>query len=229
MNELATSVAGGAAEPLWDMAMQLRTLAAAGLALPIAAVLGCILAFRPRRRGTPPRTPAVIQTQIILSIVGALVMLIVGQSLARAFGIVGVASLVRYRAKVDDPKDAGVMLAALGVGLASGASLYLLASVATLFILLVLLWIESMEPKPVKLFLLKVASDNPEALRPRVEDLLRRNQARFELRTASNNEICYEVSLPLDRRTDTMSTAILRLDRSKETSVVWDEKKNKAS
>ena len=38
------------------------------------------------------------------------VMLIVGASLARAFGIVGVASLIRYRAKIDDPKDAVVML-----------------------------------------------------------------------------------------------------------------------
>ena len=62
-------------------------------------------------------------------------MLIVGQSLARAFGIVGVASLVRYRAKVDDPKDAGVMLANLGIGLASGVGLYLIAAFATVFLL----------------------------------------------------------------------------------------------
>ena len=47
--------------------------------------------------GTPPRSAPVIQTQIILAIVGAVVMLIVGSSLARAFGIVGVASLIRYR------------------------------------------------------------------------------------------------------------------------------------
>ena len=81
-------------------------VARALLALPLAAVLGAVLAFRPRRRGTPPRSAPVIQTQIILAIVGAVVMLIVGASLARAFGIVGVASLIRYRAKIDDPKDA---------------------------------------------------------------------------------------------------------------------------
>ena len=79
-------------------------------ALPLAALLGAALALRPRRKGTPPRQASVIQTQIILAVVGAVVMLIVGQSLARAFGIVGVASLIRYRAKVDDPKDAVVML-----------------------------------------------------------------------------------------------------------------------
>ena len=69
--------------------------------------------------GTPPRSSAVIQTQIILAVIGAVVMLVVGATLARAFGVVGAAGLVRYRAKIEDPKDAGVMLSALAVGLAS--------------------------------------------------------------------------------------------------------------
>ena len=64
------------------------------LALPIATVLGAALAFRPRRRGTPPRSAPVIETQIVLAIVGATVMLVVGSSLARAFGIVGAPSAV---------------------------------------------------------------------------------------------------------------------------------------
>ena len=96
--------------------------------LPVAAGLACLLALRPRRRGTPPRQAPVIQTQIILAVVGAVVMLVVGSSLARAFGIVGAAGLVRYRAKIDDPKDAGVMLSTLAVGLAVGVGLWLLAA-----------------------------------------------------------------------------------------------------
>src|SRR5262245_15957505 len=63
--------------------------------LPLAAALGAVLAMRPRRAGTPPRRPAVVQTQIILAVVGALVMIVVGASLARAFGVVGIAGLVR--------------------------------------------------------------------------------------------------------------------------------------
>ena len=84
--------------------------------LPLAAALGSALAMRPRRAGTPPRKPAVVQTQVILAVMGALVLIVVGASLARAFGVVGIAGLIRYRAKVDDPKDASVMLAGLGVG-----------------------------------------------------------------------------------------------------------------
>jgi hypothetical protein len=81
-------------------------LAAAVVRLPLAGLLGAALALRPRRRGTPERSMPVIETQIVLAIVGALIMLVVGASLARAFGIVGAANLIRYRAKIDDPKDA---------------------------------------------------------------------------------------------------------------------------
>src|SRR5205809_4074329 len=83
------------------------------IALPLAAALGTLLALRPRRRGTPHRSTPVIQTQIILAVIAAVVMLVVGTSLARAFGVVGAAGLVRYRSKIEDPKDAGVLLSTL--------------------------------------------------------------------------------------------------------------------
>jgi hypothetical protein len=42
--------------------------------LPLAALLGTALALRPRRGGTPERQPAVVQTQIILAVVGSLII-----------------------------------------------------------------------------------------------------------------------------------------------------------
>lgn len=206
---------------------QLASIRLAAFALPLAAVLGALLAFRPRRRGTPERSAPVIQTQIILAIVGSMVMLIVGASLARAFGIVGAASLVRYRAKVDDPKDAGVMLSTLAVGLATGVGLYALAAVGTVFVLVVLWVIESVEPARRKAFTLTVKSSDPAAVRPQLERLLRRFQARFELRTAAAEELSYEVLLPYEQRTDRLSTEIAGLDSSGKTSVEWEEKKTK--
>ena len=202
-------------------------VARAFLALPFAAVLGAVLAFRPRARGTPPRSAPVIQTQIVLAVVGGLVMLIVGASLARAFGIVGVASLIRYRTKVDDPKDASVMLGCLTVGLASGVELYGLAAFATIFILGVLWIVESLEPERLKTFELKVTVADPTALRRDLEQLLRRNNVKYELRTAGPKELVYEANLPLSVPTDRLSNAILKLQPNGETEVVWEEKKKK--
>ena len=140
----------GPVDTTWDA--QLDSLWHAAARLPTAAFLSAVLAFRPRRRGTPKREAPVAQTQIVLALVGAMVMLVVGASLARAFGIVGAAGLIRYRAKISDPKDAGVMLSTLAIGLASGVGLYLFATFATVFVLAVLLVIESIDPEHYSLF-----------------------------------------------------------------------------
>jgi hypothetical protein len=198
----------------------------AAVSLPIAAALGAALAFRPQRRGTPPRDPAVIQTQIILALVGALVMLVVGASLARAFGIVGAASLVRYRSKIDDPKDAGVMLSCLAIGLAAGVGIYWIAALSTLFILAVVWVLESQEPESVKDFLLKLKGKDTGRLKDGLEKMLSKNGVKYELRTSSQDDLMYSVRLPLTKRTDRLTNAILELgEPPQDLSVEWSDKK----
>jgi hypothetical protein len=226
--EAAPTWSGGDAtvqEPGW--ATQVSQLRHALIRLPIAAAFACVLALRPRRPGTPRRQAPVIQTQIILAIVGAVVMLVVGSSLARAFGIVGAAGLVRYRAKLEDPKDAGVMLSTLAVGLAAGVGLWMIAAFATAFILVVLWIVESFEPRATQLFTLKITTKDPLELKPKVEQVLTRYRVGFELRTASKDELHYEVKWPIDRKTDRISETMLALDPSGETAVDWEEKKDK--
>ena len=208
-----------------EVVSHLAKLRDAAIALPLAAALGTALALRPRRKGTPPRSAAVVQTQIILALIGALVMLIVGASLARAFGVVGVAGLIRYRAKINDPKDAGVMLSTLAIGLSCGVGLYLMATFAAVFILAVVWVLESIEPNPRKNFTLKVMKSEIGKLQPRIEQMLLRQEARFELRTSGPDELQYDVWLPVEVRTDRLSNAILR--ETDGATVEWDEKRNK--
>ena len=206
---------------------QVRDLKHALSRLPVAAGLACVLAFRPRRKGTPQRQAPVIQTQIILAVVGAVVMLVVGSSLARAFGIVGAAGLVRYRAKIDDPKDAGVMLSTLAVGLAAGVGVWLLAGFATLFILAVLWIVESFEPKATQLFTLKVMAKDTSAIKPKLDALFTRYRLDFDLRGTSKEELHYEVRTPAEGKTDRLSERILKLDPANVNEVEWEEKKEK--
>jgi uncharacterized membrane protein YhiD involved in acid resistance len=195
--------------------------------LPLAAALGAALALRPRRRGTPKRDPAVIQTQIILAVVGAVIMLVVGASLARAFGIVGAANLIRYRSKIEDPKDAVVMLSALAVGLASGVGLYALSAFSTVFLVAALWVIESFE-EGLKRFDLRIkAGKDTDTMRPQFEEILRRHKLKFELRTSSDDEVCYDVQVPIEMKTDRVSNAILKLDPEGHASVEWADKKAK--
>ena len=196
---------------------------AAVVRLPFAAALGTILALRPRRRGTPARQPAVIQTQILLAVVGSLIMLVVGASLARAFGIVGAANLIRYRSKIDDPKDAVVMLCALSVGLAAGVGLYGLAAFGTAFLTLALWIIEGFEPQS-RVFELSVKlGERTAQLRPRVEAVLRRFKADYELRGQSEEEVSYMVTAPLELHTDRVSNALSALVATGKGAVEWKE------
>lgn len=200
----------------------------AGVKLPLAAALGAALALRPRRRGTPPRQAAVVQTQIVLSVVGAVIILVVGASLARAFGIVGAANLIRYRSKIEDPKDAVVMLSALSVGLASGAGLFVLAVFSTVFLVAALWVIESFEPETLKRFEVTIkAGKETDARRPAIERVLSRHGATFELRTSSDEEMSYDVALPHDTPVDEVTNALLALDPDGHATVTWAEKSAK--
>jgi len=200
------------------------------VALPLATLLGAALALRPRRRGTPERSSQVVQTQIILAIIGALVMIVVGTSLARAFGVVGAAGLVRYRAKIDDPKDAGVMLTTLAMGLGCGVGVYGLALFATVFLVAVLWVIESFEPRARKEFILEVRSKEAVKLQPNVEALLRRRRVKYELRESQPEEFSFLVQMPMDMKTDGISAEIIALDPDPGTGVEWKaEGKKKAA
>jgi len=168
-------------EAVPDLASQWAGVTHAAIRLPLATALASVLALRPRRRGTPERTLTVVHTQIILAVVGALVMMVVGSSLARAFGIVGAAGLVRYRAKIEDPKDAGVMLSTLAIGLATGVGLWMIAVFGTVFLLALLWTVESFEPPATRILIVKVKAKDTQPVKAGIERLLRRQGAKFDV------------------------------------------------
>ena len=79
-------------------------------------------------------TQTYVHTLIILSMVVAIIMLIIGSNIARAFTLVGALSIVRFRNAVKDTRDVGFIFLALAVGMACGTRFYLVAIVSTLVI-----------------------------------------------------------------------------------------------
>ena len=195
--------------------------------LPLAALLGTILALRPRHKGRRPRNALVIQTQIMLAVVGAVIMLVVGSSLARAFGIVGAANLIRYRSTIDDPKEAVVMLCALAAGLAAGVGLFTLAPFATVFMALVLWIVEFFEPPARKSLELEVSLRKAAEFRPKLEAILKGFNLECELLSESEDELGYSISAPVDVHTRDVSDTIRLLSGDPEVSIQWDEKRSK--
>ncbi|SNT64632.1 protein of unknown function [Asanoa hainanensis] len=80
-----------------------------------------------------------VQTLVILGMLIALIMLVVGSNIARAFALVGALSVVRFRNAIKETRDVGFIFLVMGVGMAAGTRFYTLAIVAAVAISLVIL------------------------------------------------------------------------------------------
>ena len=80
-------------------------------------------------------------TLIILCMLISVVMVIIGDSIARAFSLVGALSIIRFRTAIQDPRDIGFVFYALAVGMAVGAGDPSVAILATFLIGLIILGI----------------------------------------------------------------------------------------
>ena len=80
-----------------------------------------------------------VLTNIFLAVIVSMVIMIIGNNLARAFALVGALSIIRFRTVVKDTKDTAFIFWSLAVGMASGTSSYFLAVSGTIIISLIAL------------------------------------------------------------------------------------------
>ena len=81
-----------------------------------------------------------VHTLALMAMVVAVIMLVIGSNIARAFTLVGALSIVRFRNAVKDTRDVGFIFFAMAIGMACGTRFYLIAVIATV-IICSLLWI----------------------------------------------------------------------------------------
>ena len=82
-------------------------------------------------------------TLIILCMLISVVMVIIGDSIARAFSLVGALSIIRFRTAIQDPRDIGFVFYALAVGMAVGVGNPSIAILATFLIGIIILGIHN--------------------------------------------------------------------------------------
>jgi len=76
-------------------------------------------------------------TNILISLIVCMVIMIIGNSIARAFALVGALSIIRFRTVVKDTKDIAYIFWSLAVGMAAGTGSYYIAIIGTLIISIV--------------------------------------------------------------------------------------------
>ncbi len=103
--------------------------------LAVALLCGILISlfYRATYKGVSYSSHYVISI-IMLAMITALVIMVIGNNLARAFGLVGAMSIIRFRTAVKDTQDIMYIFFALAAGLACGAGMYAIAFISTLFI-----------------------------------------------------------------------------------------------
>jgi uncharacterized membrane protein YhiD involved in acid resistance len=106
------------------------------LSFALSAFIGWI--YQITHRGTS-YTQSFVFTLVLNGMTVALVMLVIGSDIARAFSLVGALSIIRFRNAVKETRDVGFIFFTMAIGMAIGTGFYLLAVAGTIFISLVIL------------------------------------------------------------------------------------------
>lgn len=215
-----------------------KILGRVAVRLTLAALLTSILAFRPRKFSVLfKRNLFVAQTQILLAVVGSALMMIVGDSAARAFGIFAAVSLVRFRTNIKDPKEVTVLLVSLAIGLATGVGRWELAAFLGLFVLMLLWVLEYREPELVfRSIELKVKTRSLVETYEIVRRIIKKYGFSSEIRAMDREDekdpfgcvvFCLELSPQVS--TDELSGEIFSSDRDNIDSIEWVQPKTSAN
>jgi Domain of unknown function (DUF4956) len=219
-------------ESLWVVAARIL------FRLALAGLLAAALAYRPRRDlPVLQRNPFVAQTQILMAVVASALMMIVGDSAARAFGIFAAASLVRFRTNISDPKEITVLLLGLAIGLATGVGHWELAVLLAVFMLALLWVLEFYEPaqvtRPMELSVTTRKIDRTQAVLKRI---FRRHHFNAEVRQldreseeAPLGRIVYFVNVGAQISTDLLSSEILAANGEDIDAIEWQQSKGISS
>ena len=103
--------------------------------LIIAFILGVIvsLVYKKTHKGLS-YSQSFMVTNIFVAVIVSMVIMIIGNNLARAFALVGALSIIRFRTVVKDTKDTAYIFWSLATGMAAGTGSYFIAIAGSIII-----------------------------------------------------------------------------------------------
>ena len=109
-----------------------------GTALLLGLIISLTYIYTHRKDGY---VPSFTITLIMLSAIISMIILLVGNNVARAFSLAGAFSLIRFRSAPGDPKDIAYIFFTLAVGLGCGIGFLAASAMFTIILCLVMILI----------------------------------------------------------------------------------------
>ncbi len=173
-----SSSPGGMANPFFELAK-----------LVAAAVIGMLVTVVHRQyRSDKTANPTLDQAQVLLCISGALMMIIIGNSIARAFGIAGAASVIRFRTPVEDARDITILFILMGLGMAAGLGALAVAGMGTLFLCAMIPILNLFSSERPRTMMVEIVSEDRDFPMAHVHHVFAVNGILFEPREVSQGD-----------------------------------------
>ncbi|MFC0211410.1 DUF4956 domain-containing protein [Paenibacillus chartarius] len=94
------------------------------LTIVVSFVLGGIISFTYMKTSKQSYSQNFALTMILIPSIIAIIILLIGNNVARAFSLAGAFSIIRFRSAPGDPKDIAYVLFTMATGLACGVGMY---------------------------------------------------------------------------------------------------------
>ncbi|MFZ4451132.1 DUF4956 domain-containing protein [Salibacterium aidingense] len=104
-------------------------------AIVLSFLLSLVITFLYKKTHKSGRySQSFVHTIIIMSSVVSIIMIVIGNNIATAFGLVGAFSIIRFRSAMSDPKDIAFIFFGMAAGIACGLGFYALAVMFTIIL-----------------------------------------------------------------------------------------------
>jgi hypothetical protein len=165
----------------------------------VAAMAGIeVTALNKRHLRDKPLTRSLLQAQVLLCVAGATVMILIGNSVARAFGVAGAAGIVRFRTSGEDRKDTTIVFLLVTLGFACGVGLLGVAGLGTVLLCAVLVVLDRFGETGSRNLILSVVASGKDFPEEHAHRILASDVNRYEVREVlrgSEATVRYTVSL----------------------------------
>ena len=132
---------------------------------------------------------------ITLTILTATVMTVIGNNIALSLGMVGALSIVRFRTAIKDSRDTTYIFWAIIVGICCGVGDYLVASIGTCAVFIVLLFLGRVRNENRILLIIKASRSKENEIEGIIFDYFNKKALlRVKNTTKDNVELIFELS-----------------------------------
>jgi len=201
----------------------------------IALICGLIISivYRLVYKG-PSYSVTFVSSLVLLAMITSVVILVIGNNLARAFGLVGAMSIIRFRTAVRDVQDIIFIFFSLTVGMAAGVGLKFVAIIATLVVSAVIIILVSLNfgVKTKRQHLLQLAYAAPDGAGEQLSFILKKYCSKQKLVNVKNighesdQEAFYHVSLRKKFKVEEFIKALRELQFVFSVNLFYDEDDN---